>query len=604
MDLFDYLLWMGQVIIQILLASPDMLVYRLQRPAEHVQGVDTSTPHLSPETSSPPPLPPDGASSDIQPGNDGHLPGALQRLQEDLKAYRVASSIERSHEFISRRNLQRLVDGSVHAVLADFDSIESGKVEAYADLISRQAAQLFAILVDIKKEQYIVDFLNEGIRDNDLPFLRTSRSSLSFITQQGTPIHTLKHWDSQSIGTLELKQYRVLSPIFQRHQHYELNELHILPFVSNDAELDTGPIASGGFGEVTRAYIHPDHHLFGDCSSRNELPVAVKRMFREVDFEPERKAYKALGELTHSNLINLLFTYRYRNKFHLVFPLADGTLLDYWKRNPCPEISPVLFGWALTQMTGIASALSLFHKFMNPDVGIPLFGRHGDIKAQNILIFPSSNNPGTLKIADLGLARVYGRDSKSNVVPDNVNASPTYSPPDAARGCRVSRKWDIWSLGCFYLEFVTYLLLGYAGIQEFSNRRLHEGISGCPEYQVDTFYSTCKEIVEPSVITWVNVLRRNARCSSMIHDFLDLIMDEMILIDPQKRSTSRAINQKLRKVLERSQSDENYLVGPDSVAGCADETMPGAFRPMDPEISPTPPLEAPLPTRKIRTWKF
>ncbi|KAL4812881.1 kinase-like domain-containing protein [Aspergillus spinulosporus] len=453
--------------------------------------------------------------------------GALQRLQEGLKAYRLTASIEAPQEFIPRSHLQRLVRENVQDILREQSIVDDGRIPSFGRLISEEATQLFAILVDVKREQHIIKFIEEGIRDKNLPFVRTSklrRLGSGLVTRQNKPIQTITEWDWQSIKALESKQYRVLSPVFRSGAHYELDHLCILPFIEQETEVEYGPMEAGGYGEVSREYIHPDHHEFQTSPARDGLVVAVKRVFRKADFELERQVYLDLGPIRHPHLIELLFTFRKKDKYHLVFPWADGNLKDYWERCPVPELTRDLLLWSLEQMAGIASGLASFHEFTNPAHGHTRFGRHGDIKAQNILWFHAEN---VLKIADLGVANIRGRDSRSNIPPSTVADSPTYSPPDIQRQQRISRKWDIWSLGCLYLEFLTYLVLGCPAIVTFSSLR-RERSSQYPELFTDEFYSTDYKSVKPSVNVWVALLQQSSRCSRVMHDLLNLIMTEMI----------------------------------------------------------------------------
>ncbi|KAL2784309.1 kinase-like domain-containing protein [Aspergillus keveii] len=545
MAFLHYLTYVSQLFLRILLASQAIFIDR-QPPPDQLPLFENPSVRVPRETPSPPPLPPDDKSSITLRGDENS---------------RVRSAVEQWHVFIPGPNLERLVNQHVREILAYDLKIEPARVEHYAQIISQHAPRLFAILVEAKKGDNIIQILDEHIRDKDLPFIKIPSSEglpLTLVTKRGAPINTFKTWEPQALENLEVKQHRALSPVFCRHEHYQLGVKDILPFIPNDAESNSWPKVAGGFGEVYPVRIHRDHHQFGT----DDLPVAVKRMFYASNFTLEQKAYLDLGPSAHPYIIDLLFTYEYRNNLHLVFLWADGTLLEYWQMNPIPVITPAFFTWTIQQMTGIASGLAYLHEFKDPRTGEPRFGRHGDIKAQNILRFPSWLGPGILKIADLGLARVHGKDSRSNVDPKSVRCSPTYSPPDTLRGCRISRKFDIWSLGAMLLDWISYSLLGYRAIAEFSALRLRGSPSVFPEFRQDTFYTANGEMVNPHVVAWVDKLKRLPHCSQMMHDILDLIMKRMILIVPEMRSSARDITQHLEQILARAQEDQEYLAGP------------------------------------------
>ncbi|CBF71834.1 protein kinase family protein [Aspergillus nidulans FGSC A4] len=514
-------------------------------------------------------LPPpndDGRNSDfIQENNDS--PGALKRLQQGLKDSRIYTS-DRGGRFIPMPIMQRLVADNIKGILMEKNILDVEYISWYAENILQTAAKLSAILAYINsdKEKYIIQLLREKIGDDHLPFRQKSglrRSGVYLVTRQGTMIEALKGWDSKSFENFENKQYRFLSPVFRRGEHYDLDDMHVLPFTKKDTASSSKTVTAGGYGEVFQAHIHPDHHKLGDKSGEESLAIAVKRMSNYEHFISERTVYRDLGPSNHPHLIDLLFTYRHDGRYQLVFPWANSSLKEYWENNPCPAdaLSTSTLKWSLSQMIGLASGLTHFHEFTNRFTGETRFGRHGDIKAANILYFQPSEGDAILKIADLGLASIRSRNSRSNVDPRSIKFSPTYAPPDVERGCHISRKFDIWSLGCLFLEFVTYLVLGGNAINEFSEER-QEITTEFPELAADFFYSKNKNLVKPCVFSWVDRLKKNSRCSHMLSDILDLVMAEMIIIEPGNRSSSLDICKKLRELMSQVEEDEGYLLKP------------------------------------------
>lgn len=61
------------------------------------------------------------------------------------------------------------------------------------------------------------------------------------------------------------------------------------------------------------------------------------------------------------------------------------------------------------------------------------------------------------------------------------------APPEYDLREDLSQPFDIWSLGCTYLEFITWLLLGAEGVENFRQIRLDERDSR-PKLKMDTFY--------------------------------------------------------------------------------------------------------------------
>lgn len=74
---------------------------------------------------------------------------------------------------------------------------------------------------------------------------------------------------------------------------------------------------------------------------------------------------------------------------------------------------------------------------------------HRDLKPQNLLI----NKRNELKIADFGLARMYGVPVRSY---SNEVVTLWYRAPDVLLGSRhYSTGIDIWSVGCIFAEMIT-----------------------------------------------------------------------------------------------------------------------------------------------------
>jgi serine/threonine protein kinase len=295
-----------------------------------------------------------------------------------------------------------------------------------------------------------------------------------------------------------------------------------------------------------------------------EATVAVKMLYSSEprNFEAERGILEELGSKgQHPHLISLLCTFKWGDKYHLVFPWAEGNLCEYWEQETMPEFTEQIVHWSLRQMAGLASGLSEIHNFRVPSHDAPN-GLHGDIKPKNILYFkqrPNYEDPtGVLQIAGFGQARLYRVDDRVHAC--NVTPSPTYSPPDHLIGDFVSRKYDMWSLGCVYLEFVTWLILGCKAIHDFADCCGNT----CQSVEIydDYFYTKTEDtaVVRQGVIEWVHKLKRQERCSQALLDLLELIMSKLIVIEPRKRISSQQLYGELSVIVDRAGQDTTYLL--------------------------------------------
>lgn len=198
-----------------------------------------------------------------------------------------------------------------------------------------------------------------------------------------------------------------------------------------------------------------------------------------------------------------------------MFPWAEADLRVFWREKMSSVPSnkrEVVLHWMAEQCYGIADGLSQIHShrtFSGKSLlrvesisklrhnefqtqssssvsrsshNFKLFGRHGDIKPENILWFPGPETSdlavslGTLKIADFGIA-----EFSTEIVVDSqrrgfVANSPSYRAPESDiihddGIIWVSYSYDIWALGCVFLEFVTWWFGGWRLVEDFRTQR-------------------------------------------------------------------------------------------------------------------------------------
>lgn len=312
-------------------------------------------------------------------------------------------------------------------------------------------------------------------------------------------------------------------------------------------------------------------------------------------FETEVNALKRFNGKIHEHLVTLLGTFTQNNYYHLIFPWADYDLDNYWAQFPNPDLKDVnLIRWLSKQCLGIMEAAKVIH---NPThLAGNRFGRHGDIKAENILWYPSDKGGrGILVLSDLGLASLNTEKSRSMHPGAGLSTTPSYRPPECdIKGGTVSRAFDIWTLGCLYLELLCWLLQGHEGKLRFDRERLTPFIYGVStdiffdveplqrtspsqEHQyafiVKEAVTKVRFVIRGPTLTCVltvpqkiNELHANAFCTKWVHALLTMIEEDMLVVlsDSEKgrRKSSAELLEELRKLDIRCEKDKGYCLTP------------------------------------------
>lgn len=316
--------------------------------------------------------------------------------------------------------------------------------------------------------------------------------------------------------------------------------------------------------------------------------LAVKRLFssHESDFENETGMLIPLTNEKHNHLVELLATYKYKGKYHFLFPYANANLRSLWAQKPKPRRSTTNYEWALDQMTGLASGLVVVHQYKlnmayNPAMGHAgitrfrqsarrnlvvdpaeeKYGRHGDLKPENILLvkeLKGDDLSGILQIADFGLGRFHRFESKSRVDPKTIVGSATYMPPELSLEKQVSRAYDIWSLGCVFLEFATWLLEGTVGLEDFGAKRLEIAPDRIED---DTFFSisTGGAVMRGGVRDWIEHLHKSPHCSDMVHELLNLVREKLLVVRAESRINSGNLYFELKAMIQKAKTSSEYL---------------------------------------------
>ncbi|GJC79026.1 hypothetical protein ColLi_01864 [Colletotrichum liriopes] len=271
--------------------------------------------------------------------------------------------------------------------------------------------------------------------------------------------------------------------------------------------------------------------------------------------------------------------------YYMMFECADTTLDDLFKDDPETFAKQSdLHEWAARQIYGLATALRAMHKLKKgpDDANDKTRGIHGDLKPQNILVYRNWNYPedseeemcpdpdssdeepdpqstsenldpqapfeslGILQITDFGRSSFHHTLTVEDIKFTTLGGD--YCPPELQLKLSVSPSLDIWTLGCLYLEILTWILEGPQGIYDFREKR-----DATPGFLMDyhrCFYSVHgkKEdqgtyiSVSNAVLEWATHLYKSKHGSDFTRDLLKLILGRMLVVEDKKSQGKKSRN--------------------------------------------------------------
>ncbi|KAK1991089.1 kinase-like protein [Colletotrichum falcatum] len=453
--------------------------------------------------------------------------------------------------------------------------------------------QVFALLCLIDKVGTVRRFLDPatGVCDKDLPLQRVDSDGNGNIdlrkrTALDDPLQCFLKWKHNALKSFDDWQWTLNVPILSRvsgteAQYRKFDDRVILPLVSESSPHENGGV--GGYSEVFKIQIHPRHHDFDQTNSSGFFALKKLKSADIAAFQRElQNLRKFESDNSHPHLISLLTTWSQKGFFHFLFPWADCDLLRYWEDNPRPTMSRDLVQWVARQSTGMADGLARIHDYPGRVEGsaenAARYGRHGDIKPENILWFRSrAGDMGKLVISDFGLGAFHTRASRSGIPnTSGIGRTPSYRPPECdIEGAHISRSWDIWTLGCVFVEFATWMLGGWDLVEQFTTWRLNRTSIWGQDYISDLFFDIVDlrqqesggsggmgAQIKPSVTRWFQGLHNHGRCTQYIHDLLEFVEDKMLIVESatRKRAPCNAVFSQLQKLEERCASNAGYCI--------------------------------------------
>jgi len=231
-----------------------------------------------------------------------------------------------------------------------------------------------------------------------------------------------------------------------------------------------------------------------------------------------------LRGLDSSHLIKAVAFYKQKtgtgeDLFFVFLWAKHGNLRQFWAEEIPSIHNNNYMQWIFDQLVGLTDAIYTLHH--EDDTSY----RHGDLKPENVLCFNTSSLTAErdqtsciFVITDVGLSRSYAESTgirfKTKLMARETIAYVALETalfPDRS----TSRKFDIWLLGCLYVEFVIWLLYGIKGLNRFGGEI---GIGEQGRFYIITnsptinFADSKIAQINPVVTKWIEYIKQDPRC--------------------------------------------------------------------------------------------
>ncbi|RWA09597.1 hypothetical protein EKO27_g5509 [Xylaria grammica] len=495
----------------------------------------------------------DGNTRRDSGNTDAFSQSAETTLYDRLKTMVVFFYQEENTETLSQPSFLPL-DALNRAITPDIVKAQLVSEDDFNQIFER-SKKVFAILGFVGTEARIRDLFKDGLLDEHLPLERiedAQQSELLRSRRQGREFKSFSKWGKRDIDDFLRRQWLVLAPVFTtRGEHIDIDGDTPLPLY------DITVISVTKISIMYSGILHAAHIVPRPTFN---FKVAVKSYVIQTDFYKEKKALSRILTLRHPHLIQHIATIQRGNLFCIIFPWANGgSLCDFWRSYPdaLPTRSFKTFLWCFQQMAGLVDGLFPLHRVNY---------RHDDLGPYHILHFNDQDNSsvcGTLVIAGFRHAIRHHISSELRHDPEMQSASSLlYEPPEAESPTPRPRRYDMWSIGCIFMEFAIWLLYGYNAIDKF--RKLL-GDREIPWSERGAFYKSTEgdtKIIHPVVSRGFDALRNDPRCAkgTGLEGLVSLISNDLIVIDPGKRANAETSRDKLREIVRKAEKDPSYLM--------------------------------------------
>ena len=164
---------------------------------------------------------------------------------------------------------------------------------------------------------------------------------------------------------------------------------------------------------------------------------------------------KLAMRLNHPNIVQVYAFEQVKEEFLLAMEFVDGLDLGRVLSAARRRGRRMPYAVAALLVMEIAKGLDYAHN-RKDEAGIAMEIVHRDVSPQNVLV----SYDGAVKVADFGIARARMISEETGVIKGKFS----YMSPEQARGQRVDRRSDVYSLGVLFAELLMNRIM-YPGLQ-------------------------------------------------------------------------------------------------------------------------------------------
>lgn len=449
--------------------------------------------------------------------------------------------------------------------------VTGSNVSHLLDELTQHAKKIFAILVLIGEPGYIDSLFLEGLRDKHLPLSRQQGEEYNvLVATDGQKFDSFTTWINEvRVQDFIDRQWLVQAPVLDTSgKHMDLDVKCALPFLhcssiagNENSVVYKATLAIGHQKGLTVStaccsnfpfkYIGPP--LIIEQGDVAEAHVAVKDFRNEKSFFQEEENLQKIQQLHNEHIIELIATCQRGQQYYVIFPWAQGgNLIQFWKSENKRRNEELML-WSLCEMHNLVGALKALHSENC---------RHGDLKPENILHY--KNRKSRLVIADVGVSKFHRVATSVRHEGTKTRATtPPYEAPEAqphitdAR----SRVYDMWSIGCIFLEFAVWLLYGLEAVEKFQESRA----STDSKVANGSFYQHNSEgfaEIHPNVSEAMSILKLDPLCKigKAIGDLIKVIDKDLLRVEVSRRAKAETLHDTLGQIVQEAKQNPRYLL--------------------------------------------